>query len=264
MGLLTKALEGLVADGENILLSVTPSLLPRVGEPDPLVAPLASLGLRIDSGRPLVESVSTPAGPRTAASFRLLRAERAHPIGGAIDGLATVLLWPATMVIEPVDDTAIFQPVLVVDRSDRVWGESQWPTLARGDSIAEFDPRVDLAGGPWTVAAAGERWTEGDSSPQRIVVVGSNGWFLDAIAQQTQEVDGRVVETNPGNLELFDAGVLWLAHEDDLIAPGASRDSGPRVRAIPEGSLRLVWWLCILGPATMTLLLGAFLRIVRG
>ena len=112
------------------------------------------------------------------------------------------------------------------------------------------------------MAVAGERWPEG-ANPQRLVV-GRAGWFLDAIAHQTQEVDGRVVETNPGNLELFDSGVLWLAGMDDLIAPGVSSGAGPRVRAIPPGSLRLIWWLCILGPATMTLLLGALLRLLRG
>lgn len=266
MGMLARAVESLVSEGENILLSATPSLLPRVGEPDPLVAPFAPLGLRVESGRPLVETMSTPSGPRSGSAFRLLRAERDHPIGAALDGLATVLLWPSSMLIEPVDGgETVFTPLLLVDRSDRIWGESQWPTLARGGAAtAEFDPRVDLGGGPWIVAAAGERFLESTTAPQRVVVVGSNGWFLDALAQQTQEVDGRVVETNPGNLELFDASVLWLAGQDDLIAPGSSRDAGPRVRPIPPGSLRLLWWLCILGPATMTLLLGALLRILRG
>lgn len=267
MGALARAVEGLVRDGESMLVSVAPSLLPRVGEPDPMVAPFEPLGLRVESGRPLVETISTPAGPRASSAFRILRASSDTPIGAAVDGLATVLLWPASMEIDDRADAAgpRFRPILTIDRSDRVWGESQWPTIARGGAaVAEFDARVDLAGGPWTVAVAGERWIDAGASPQRFVVVGANGWFLDAIARQTQEIDGRVVETNPGNLELFDSSVLWLAGLDELIAPGVSRDAGPRVRAIPPGSLRMLWWLCILGPATMTLLVGAALRLLRG
>ena len=49
-----------------------------------------------------------------------------------------------------------------------------------------------------------EAWPE-----TRVVVVGSNTWFLDRMWQSRQTVAGRGVLTNPGNPELFDA--TWLA-----------------------------------------------------
>lgn len=264
MGKLARAVEGLLRDGESLLVNVGPSLLPRVGEPDPLVAPFEPLGLSIDSGRPLTETVSTPAGPRSASLFRVLDANREHPVGGAVGGLAVALLWPSPMTITggPEMDWAT---LLTIETRDNVWGESQWPTLVQAGAMgaaATFDERVDARGGPWTVAAAGERFVEGASTPQRVVVVGSNGWFFDAVALSSTVVDGRRNLANPGNLELVDASLLWLSGREDLIASGA--DTGGRIGPIEPGTLRLLWWLCILGPATATLLLGAALRMLRG
>lgn len=266
MGKLATAVGGLLHDGERVLMNVGPSLLPRVGEGDPLASPFASLGLTIDSGRPLVETMTTPAGPRTRSGFRVLRANTDHPIGAAVNGLGVALLWPTPMIIG--EDAAMrWTALLFVDDSDAVWAESQWPSLVQagpGGPGATFDERVDARGGPWTVAAAGERFLEGDSAAQRVVVVGSNGWFFDAIAMASAAVDGRVALRTPGNLELLDSSLLWLAGRDDAVAGGAGASEGSRVAAIAPGTFKAVWALCVLGPATATLLLGAALRLLRG
>ncbi len=264
MGQLAIAIGALIEDGESVMMNVGPSLLPRVGEPDPIIAPFESLGLAIDSGRPLVETTSTPAGPRSASMFRTLRANEAHPIGAAIDGLALALIWPSPMRIAS-DAPVEWNPVVTIESREDVWGESQWPTLVQAGAMnatATFDERVDVRSGPWTVVAAGERFLDGRSSPQRIVVVGSNGWFFDAVSLQRAQADGRIDLRNPGNLELTDASLLWLTGRDDAMASGS--EQGSRVRAIEPGTLRMLWALCILGPATATLLLGATLRLLRG
>lgn len=264
MGLLAKAVAALVDDGERMLVNVGPSLLPRVGESDPIVAPFEALGLTIDSGRPLVETTSTPAGPRSASMFRTLRANTDHPIGRSIDGLALALIWPSP--IEIADGASIdWSPIVTIEGRDGVWGESQWPTLVQAGAMnatATFDERVDARGAPWSVAVAGERFVEGRDAPQRLVIVGSNGWFFDAIALQRAQSEGRIDLRNPGNLELIDASLLWLSGRDDAMATGV--DAASRVRAIDPPTLRLLWALCILGPATATLLLGAALRLLRG
>jgi hypothetical protein len=264
MGQLAIALASLVEDGEDVLANIGPSLLPRVGESDPIVAPFESLGLTIDSGRPLVETTSTPAGPRSASMFRTLRANTDHPIGAAMDGLALALIWPSPMRIK--DDAPMEWDALVtIESREDVWGESQWPTLVQAGAMnatATFDERVDARGGPWVVVAAGERFLEGRADPQRLVIVGSNGWFFDAISLQRAQAEGRIDLRNPGNLELVDASLLWLSGRDDAMA--SASDRGSRVRAIDPGTLRMLWALCILGPATATLLLGAALRLLRG
>ncbi len=266
MGTLAKAVDGLLDDGESVLMNVGPSLLPRVGEGDPLVARLRELGLDIDSGRPLVETVRTPAGPRTKSDFRLLRANDEHAVGAAVDGLAVALIWPLPMTIS--DEGAMEWVELVeVPSRDEVWGESQWPTLVQAGAMnasASFDDRVDVRDGPWTVVAAGERFVEGSDTPQRVVVVGSNGWFFDAIALRSATVDGRMSISNPGNIELFDASLLWLAGQDEVMARSAAALGGPRIAAIEPGTLKALWALCILGPATATLLLGIAVRLFRG
>jgi hypothetical protein len=266
MGALAKAVDGLLTDGESVLMNVGPSLLPRVGEGDPLVASLRDLGLDIDSGRPLIETVRTPGGPRTKSDFRVLRANDEQAVGAAIDGLAIALIWPLPMTI---DDSAPMEwtSLVSIPARDEVWGESQWPTLVQAGTMnaaASFDDRVDVRDGPWTVVAAGERFLEGADAPQRVVVVGSNGWFFDTIAQRSANVDGRIAMSNPGNLELFDASLLWLAGQDEVMARSAAALGGPRIAAIDPGTLRALWAFCILGPATATLLLGVAIRMFRG
>ncbi|MGP1310827.1 MAG: hypothetical protein ACTS27_11575, partial [Phycisphaerales bacterium] len=266
MGLLSEAVQGLLEEGESVLMNVGPSLLPRVGEPDPYVAHLAKLGLSVDTGRPLVETTSTPAGPRSIARFRTLDANDAHPLGAAIEGVALTLIWPTPMTVAS-EPAMPWTPIVTIDSSEGVWGESQWPSLMQAGAMnaaASFDERVDARGGPWTVVAAGERFVEGADGSQRVVVVGSNGWFFDLIALQGGETGGRVGLRSPGNLELLDASLLWLLGRDEVIASGADSSSATRIGAIDQGTLRWLWALCILGPATAVLLAGGALRLLRG
>ena len=73
----------------------------------------------------------------------------------------------------------------------------------------------------WRVAVASERFEVGKPS-QRLVAVGSNSWYMDAVSRQTANVDGRMVLAYPGNSEMFEAAVWWLAGQDDLIAQSPS------------------------------------------
>jgi hypothetical protein len=83
------------------------------------------------------------------------------------------------------------------------------------------------------------------------------------VTQQGRLVDGRPVLQNPGNLELLDASVHWLAHQDELIAQSAAATAAPMVRAIDERSLRLVRFATIGGLPVFVLLCGVALRVLR-
>jgi hypothetical protein len=127
--------------------------------------------------------------------------------------------------------------------------------------MPKFDAGQDERG-PWTLAAAVERANAG--SKQRVVVVGSSGWFFDTITQAAASVDGRVVAQFPGNMELFDASVLWLTGGDELIAQSPQADAVPLVGAIDPQRLLVLRLLLILGVPLAVLALGVAHRVVFG
>jgi hypothetical protein len=118
-------------------------------------------------------------------------------------------------------------------------------------------PAFANAPGQWVVAAASEK------ASQRIVVVGSNDWAIDPVTQQGRVVDGRPVLQSPGNLELLDASVHWLAKQDALIAQSASATVAPMVRAIDDSALRSVRIATIAGLPVLVLVTGLVVRLLR-
>ncbi|MBL0922691.1 MAG: hypothetical protein IBJ10_11275 [Phycisphaerales bacterium] len=273
--MLGDAARGLIGAGESVLLSVEPSPLPRVGSPDPMVAFLKPLGLDVDSGRPLLQRLPTAQGAVAWPEFRLPDAEGAHPIGRAVRGLTVNLAWPAPMTIDAERASAAgvhATALLTVPAGAGTWGESQWLSY-RALTLEERvspraqptpDPQRDNVVGPWIVAAALERSMPDTGAPQRVVVIGAHGWFFDAVARAAQTVGGRPVLLQPGNSELFDASVHWLAGLDDLIAPSPEARRASRIRPMDPGALTLLRWTVVLVPPLATLLLGVVLRAWRG
>ena len=86
---------------------------------------------------------------------------------------------------------------------------------------------------------------------------------MDAVAEQRDLVDGRSITRFPGNIELFDNAVEWLAQRDELVAAGA----GARTIALigPSASYQLATprWAPVLGLPGSILLLGALWRLVE-
>jgi len=113
------------------------------------------------------------------------------------------------------------------------------------------------------VIVAAERRDAG-LPPQRIVAVGSNGWFADAVAMQQRVVDGRTVPQHPGNLALLESAVLWLAFQEDRIAQSPDAGGIALIGDIEAGRLwRLRFGLIVLLPL-LILGLGVVWRMVRG
>ncbi|MFN7021444.1 MAG: hypothetical protein ACK4WH_08975, partial [Phycisphaerales bacterium] len=164
-------------------------------------------------------------------------------------------------------------PLLTVQPDGRTWAESQWTDFAavpaarrnmiRPQDLPKQDSARDDATGPWVVAAAVERPTS-EGSPQRLVLVGSNTWFRDDVAEAAEVVGNRVRLINPGNSELFEAAVYWLAFKESSI--GASPEAR-EVSVIPNdlspGLLSAIRWLLVAGLPVAILFVGAIWRIVR-
>jgi len=268
-GKLGAAIEDLLRAGEPLLLSYSPSTLPGAGATDLLTAPLEPLGVTLDTGRPLIQLRQTPQGDQPDPGFTLTSAASDHPVAEAVGGLATRLGWISPIDLDPAPGVSA-APLLSVEDARNTWAESQWIDLWSSSNVSrrrppELNPSLDDPGGPWTVAAAVERANPDDpADTQRLVVVGATAWFFDASILPARRVDGRVAAAFPGNGELFDASVAWLAGQDQLIAPGAVARDIPRIKPIPDDQLALVRWALALGPAAAVLLLGAAIRIIRG
>ncbi len=272
VGALSKVVRRLVEAGEPTLISVEPSQLPTVGEPDPMTAFLEEeLGVRVLSGSPLLHRESAPGGPVVTPATEIAGGEAGHPIGEALSGLRTMLGW--AVPIELVDEApAQTWPLLIARDEGESWAESEWVRFRSLSATQRStlsnpprpDPQFDDVDAPWIVAAAAQRRPPGAKAPERFVVVGSNGWFFDEFTMPAQRVEGRIVASHPGNIELYEASLYWLAGLDELIAPSARSLEISRIGALSEGEAAALRWAIAAGLPALVIMTAAAWRIARG
>ena len=265
----------LADDGANLLLSLNPSVFPTFGDRDPTAAVLTRFGLTARSGMPILSERLTARGRLVETEQSLLAERGDDALRGAVGGLPVVVSW--AVALEPGEPPAAaataVTPLLMLRGEAERWQESQWvgwwrvPRAQRGITLdaPAFDEGKDARapGAGWMIGAAAEVRKPG-LPPQRLVAVGSNGWFFDAIAGGRTTIDGRSVLMNPGNLELLESAVLWLAFQDDLIAQSPDAQSIALVGPIGGRGL---WWLrlgLIAGLPALVLLAGVGYRVLRG
>jgi hypothetical protein len=278
---LGETLSSLAASGKNILLSLSPCVLPTYGQADPNAPVLARFGLVADTGRPLLrEKAGTQ---RTIETDQLALAEESTgPMGGAVRGLPMLMPW-AVPLYERTQESKVrlaLTRLYSLPAGESTWAESQWlrlwqvPENQRSliPDMPEFNKDRDSRwpeGRPsdkpqnWLLAAAVERGEIG-SQPQRLVAVGGNYWFFDKVAQPQVFVEGRTASAHPGNSELFESSIYWLANQDELIAQSHSAQAFAIVQPMDAKVLSGLRITTILGIPFGVLLLGALYRLVRG
>jgi len=273
---LGRALGLLLARREPVLLSLYPSVLPSYGEQDPVAAPLADLGIVAATATPLLSRAADARASQVLTEFSLLASGVEHPIHAATQNLPTVLSWP--IALTTAEDSALnTTPLLSLPASETVWGESQWLRLWRTPANqrhllsdpprydAGVDPARPAPGGSWTVALAASRADQpADARTGRVVVVGSNAWFTDALAFAYDATDNRVTLRSPGNAELFEASILWLAGQDELIAASAGARARPRIKPLDTGTITAIRWALVAGLPLLSLGAGIAWRFLRG
>jgi hypothetical protein len=271
---LAAALKLVTERGERVLLSINPSPWPASGQVDPMTEFLSPLGVSADSGRPLLQQFSQANGRLVSADLFTTDPKTTHAIASAMRGVVTRLPWGVPITQAP-GGGAGFSPVLIVDDpSGNTWGESEWlefrrvPPAERG-RVAN-PPKKDQQGeglsGPWVIVASVERVAKlagGGEREQRLVLVGSNGWFLDDVAQGTGVVDGREVAFNPGNVELFDACVSWLAGDESAIGASALAQVESTIPNLTPAGMSVVRWGLIAGLPLLVLVFGGAWRLMR-
>lgn len=272
---LADAQNRLVGDGRAVLISMNVSTRPATRDVDPLAECLIPLGVSADTGRPILRQVQGPKGRVVTADHFTTETvggatEEGHLIARAVHGLRCHFPWPVAITqAEGATDTK-FTPIIQIRDAD-AWGESEWLPFAqvRAEERALIanppskDSASDDGAGAWTLAAAVEATRKG--TKQRAVVVGCTPWFLDDATQvQLGVVDGCPVYRAPGNMELFEASIYWLAGQDQLIARSATAESIPLIPALGEGQMRLIRWMLIAGLPVVVLLIGAGWRLLRG
>jgi hypothetical protein len=252
---LTTVVSDLIAEGARVLYHVPPSTLPGAGQPDIALEVLEPLGLAADSGRMLVRRESSPMGPVIEQTMTLRSFDSDHPIALAVSGLPTTFLEVCALTIDDAPAGTAAVVAAVEPNGESIWAEQDW--FAGQWQDATRDAAQDDLAGPWPVLAAVER-TAADGTDQRIVIVAARPvWFRDDLVTQTR---GNAL-ANPGNLELLDACVYWLAGLDALVKPGATATETPRI-AVDAPATAVGWFVIVILPVA-ALTTGVVLGILR-
>lgn len=271
---LGETVQRLLRSGENLVVSLSPSIFPSAGRPDPLASAVEAFGILPDTGHPLMRERMGPIGriadPFTAFVPQMPGEDTPHPIAGTIEGLSTVLTWAIPLQIEAREGVTN-RPLMTLAGSDELWGESGWLSLWRRPAQSrqtmpnqpEFNDRDDVRRDEWVLAAAAQRDWAG--TQQRLVVIGSNGWSGDAIfSGQAQVIDGRVMQQWAGNSALFDSSIAWLAGMDDLIGTGSEARPIATIKTLDTRQQSVIRWLLLAGMPALVLLLGMAYRLAFG
>ena len=265
-----EVVDRLIRSGENVLVSLSPSIFPSAGRTDPIAQAVAPFGIVPDQGHPILQERMGPVGRIADPVTIMIPESGSHPVAGAIAGLNTVLTWAIPIEINEIEGVES-APLLTTTGSDSSWGESNWIDLWRRNAQSRqvmpnqpiFNATDDVQRESWVLGASAQRTLAGQR--QRVIVVGSNGWSGDAVFSGSEQViDGRVTRRWAGNRTLFDSSIAWLAGMDDLIGAGTDARPIATIRALDARQFSLIRWVLLAGLPAFVLLLGMAYRLVFG
>ena len=266
--MLIQRLNQLIGRGESILASGYPSANHKMRQPDPWQGHFAAFGIDFDTSRVVFETGLDQAGETYySPSVRFVELTNDHPVALATSG--QLLQLPVSIPITVGDALSGVQQQVVVELEpgngrylveDWVMGMNDNRTLPDGDGTSEVSKAV-----PHVVAASRPHpMSDEVGSEQRIMLVGSGAWLQSSLADQVIGLGGeRMALAVPGNYQLFQASVAWLAGMDELIAQSATSQQVARLDGItPE--VRTRWqWIAMAGLPLGCLLFGCLVWLVR-
>jgi ABC-2 type transport system permease protein len=242
----------LVAQGEPVLLSVGPSLLPLLGQQDPWGALLRGRGMAAQTGRTVLELVPTgPDRAETSAVQTTVAGGIESAVGRAIDGQRLRLDRPIPLESDPA--AAGVSVVVGIEPAAERWIEDDWRRDLKGRMEAPESKRFD-AEVPVVLV----------SDAPRAMLVGSPTWMTTAVADSADALGGgRIALRNPGNRDLLVNAVAWLAGRDDLLAgSGAGREVG-RLPRLSRATVGIVGSMEAFAVPALIAALGAWVVVRR-
>ncbi len=254
----------LIDAGESILISYYPSVMHNLRQPDPWQGLLSGFGVKPDTSRVAFHSQITSEGERVVLPLAdVLDIEEDHAIARAVDGQLLRLPWPVPMQINE-DGDAQRWVIASLEAGPNRWLEESWiNAIASPQGMAELEDRsldVDAS----LVVAAERRHPLDGTGAQRVIAVGSGTWMHSALADMVQQLGGeRVALPFPGNHELLQASVAWLAGMNDLIAQSPTAQQVSRFDGLTDTSRWIGQWIALAGLPGAALILGIVVWIVR-
>ncbi len=247
----------LLEQGEPLVLSMAPSVLPLVGQRDPWASLLEPLGVTADTSRVVLE---LPEGERDR-EVRSLHATRdaaeAHPLGRALAERSVAVAYPVPLTADDAA-TARIEAVLSLPPSPRRWVEEDWRRLREAAEVPARK-RQDAA---MPLVLAIERAMPGESRTQRVLAVASSAWMLSSLADLAVSLGGeRFAWAHPGNRELMRAGAAWLVGLDEWVAAGGGGEIARLGGIGPE--VRRTWGVLLLAVLPLLPLLAGGLVLWR-
>ncbi|MBL4591240.1 MAG: ABC transporter permease subunit [Phycisphaerales bacterium] len=263
----------LVDQGKPVLVSLSPSIFPTYGDPDPVAAITAQFGIIPDTGHTLLHDEVGPLGRLASPLTQIVQPEAdddAHPIADALDGLTALLPWAINLELVDTQDASA-KPIIVAQGDDDTWAESRWLRLksipadrrAYYQDQPIYDENTDTRLDSYILGAAGER--RRGNTTQRMIVIGSNDWANDAVTYNAERlVDGHVTRRYPANAVLLQSSIAWLAGMDDLIAPGADARPIATINPLDSKQLTTLRWILLGGIPGLVLILAMAFRLIFG
>ena len=248
-------------DGEAVLLSVAPSVLPLVGQRDPWAALLDRLGIEADTARAVLELGADAEGRgEVRATHAVSQRSADHPLADAIAERNLALFYPVPLSIRS-DTPGRVEALLSLPPSDRRWLEEEWRRTREAREVPLRKRQTEAL--PMVVAI--ERPRPGGAAPQRVLVVASPGWMLSSLADLAVSLGGeRLAWAHPGNRELARSGAAWLLGLDGWIAAGDGGREVARLSGITP-TARLAWTAALLvGMPLVPLSIGGVVLWRRG
>lgn len=249
---LLEAATRLVEEGEPILLAVTPSVLPLVGQTDPWAILAGRLGVEAKTGSTILELSATSERQRVVRGFFEIDGESEHEAARGARSMRTVVSEPVPLVPAPGVEAV---PLLEIPVASNRWHEDDWRSAVRRTIEVPESKRLDA---PVAVLEAVERRGGG-----RAVVSGGTGWILSGLADMTGQLGPeRVYLRYPGNRELFVGAVGWLADLDGDFGAGSGREV-ERIPRLSRSTLASLAAIAIAGVPGVSLLAALAVRARR-
>jgi hypothetical protein len=185
-----------------------------------------------------------------------------HPLAKPLASLAS-LLSPIVPVQASQEKGYTTTPLIPIPQTPKSWGETDVNDAIQGKP-AQFNPGTGAEGGdlpntsqsPLYAGAAVEK--KDGKTDGRLVVLGSLQFAMNQILEipdQGMLKRGVVVAQFPGNAELFENSIFWLAKMDSMLAISPEALQVSRIEPMGDGQLAFWRWgvLIIILPLAVVL-----------